>query len=110
MTWKVTIEGRSCSFDDLAPEVFEKVATEHGVSWLGLDDGPGETPGTLYDLIAACAEQMGVDPPARPVTMGELKKLTAMMETIESDLPTTWDEGGLPLAEDNQETESSSGS
>lgn len=112
MSWKATIDGREFLLDDLSENDFVEATLPHeGVNWLTLYSAPGAHPGALYDLLCSVALKLGVAQPVKPKNVKEAVKLLDCITRvdIDDDLPTNFDDGGLPLADQvDQETNTSS--
>jgi hypothetical protein len=111
MTWKVTIHEKSMLLDDLSENDFVAATQDHPeVSWLRLYTSPAAHPAALYDLLCSCALRMEVPQPERPKNIKESVGLLKHLELVDDDLPTAFDEGGIPLGGTEDETETTSSS
>ena len=108
-TWKITLGDKTVSFDDLPTELFQKVANSTGESWVSLYHLPIRNSYAYAELVGAIAAHLEVEPPPAPKTMGDLRKMTALLEQVPVDLPVEYEDGFPPVADD-QTTVSSSGS
>lgn len=111
MAWKVTFGDKSILLDDLSENDFVAACAEHpDVNWLRLYVSPGSHPGALYSLLCACALRLELPSPDRPKNIKEAVALLAHLEQVEDDLPKAFDEGGIPLGDTEEETETTTSS
>lgn len=83
MKWVIKFPtGETIDLDELEPEFFDKIATEHEEvgNWWACYASPGGSSARLYWVVDACARRLGVDPPARPTTMPEAQLLLEMLD------------------------------
>ncbi len=82
MGWQISFGGdKTVNLDDLAPEVFDKIAAEETeASWYGVYKSPGGMSARLYRVICAAAAHIEIDPPPPPVTMIDAEALVGMLE------------------------------
>lgn len=109
MGWKCNLGGdKSVDFDDLAPETFDQLGSEEEVSWWTVYNVPAANTARLFRVISACAALAGVDPPERPKTVRESKRLLEMLEmTVDIDEMPMFD--GFPQVPIATEKSSTSG-
>lgn len=100
MGWKITLGDESVLLDDLPIVKIEKVAAKHSVSWYELiGSSPGRYPSAFYDVIRVVAEELGVDPPAQPVSVADAKALLEFIDFVADDLPVEWVDGNPPVGD-----------
>lgn len=108
MAWKIVIGDKSMLVDDLTEKDFVDVCAAHpSVNWLTLYYAPASHPAAFYDLLNVVAKKLEMPTPARPQTIKDSVELLAHLVKVEDDLPTTFEESGLPLVEDDQEMSTS---
>lgn len=110
MAWKVNIDGKSIMLDDLSADDFVKACKDYpDVNWLRLYTSPASNPGALYELLCLCAAKLEKPSPDRPQNVRDSVSLLSYIEQCDDDLPTAFDEGGVPLEDtDAPETTTSS--
>lgn len=110
MAWKVTFPGgESVNFDSLPPATFRDIAKHDSqASWYGVYLSPTSDDERMQRVLTACAEHLGIDPPAEPADMGEA---TARMSwfTMEQNIEDQSFVDGFPQTPDEPEMTSSSG-
>ena len=100
MAWQITIGQQSKLIDDLPIEKIESVASRHGTSWYELvASSPARYPSAFYDVVRVVAEELGVDPPDRPSTVGDMKRLLELIDFVDDDLPTEGVDGNPPVGD-----------
>lgn len=107
------INGRTVRFDDLTPAAWEAVEDGSGVSWSEVYVAPLRKLSAALLVTAECvkvAEPGHADPVARANELGKtLRELSELFVEVEEDLPHTFKDG-VPKAEDEASTDSSSSS
>jgi hypothetical protein len=101
MPWQVTIDGKSMLLDELTEDEFVEAASYgEDLTWLRLYVAPASHPKAFYRLLQICAMKMKVDSPPRPTNVKQAAELIpAHIKQVDDDLPSEFDEGGLPLGE-----------
>ncbi len=98
------------SLDDLSPDVFAAIAkavdldlTDSGIYFF-----PRESTEVAYRVVCAAAEFAGVEPPPRPTRMADAAPIKAMLEQTEDIGDLVMMEGGVPPAQSEVGSPSSS--
>ncbi len=79
MGWVAKFGDKTVDFDELSPEVFERIAAaEKGdANWWDAYMNPGGNPERMYRVVTELANHAGVDAPPKPTTMREANALAA---------------------------------
>ena len=101
MPWFAKVGDKRVNCDDLPMEVYARIQSETGVSWYELLDNPMRHSAAGPALLRAAAESIGATAPD-PVTP---RVLVDSFTPHDADLPTLYDEGGLPNSEGAQTTD-----
>lgn len=101
----VTPSGREVRIDDLPIETVGEIAQRHLMGWMGLLGFPATNPAAAWDLYAACCKLVAEEPIERPTNAGDFLRFTENLQRRKSDLPTMFEESGLPLEGSDPKTD-----
>jgi hypothetical protein len=93
----ITPSGREVRLDDLPIDTIAQIAQKHLLGWMGLLSYPATNPDALWDLYEACCRLVNEAPVERPTTAGDFLRHTELLAKRKPDLPTLYDEDGIPL-------------
>lgn len=79
--------------EDLPIGEFQQIAKRYGVSWFELWQTPASNADAFFDLVELAVRHGGGTLPKRPATVGEsLAMISKLLEIVEDDLPSMWDD------------------